>query len=63
MRKFEYKEKPRKPKCQNHPDQEATYRCDNCGKPYCKRCVKGQGYGRVFCAECEVLVADFLDLI
>ena len=63
MDKAKHKEKPEKPKCRNHSDQEATYRCDNCGKPYCKKCVREQGHDRVFCAECELLVADFLDLI
>jgi hypothetical protein len=45
------KEKLEKPKCLNHPEQEAIYRCDNCGKPYCERCVKEKGYDRVFCAD------------
>ncbi|NIM97429.1 MAG: hypothetical protein GTO24_04900 [candidate division Zixibacteria bacterium] len=57
------RETPEKPKCRNHPDEAGTYRCDNCGKLYCEKCVKGQGYGRFFCAECELLILDFLDLI
>jgi len=58
-----HRETPEKPKCRNHKEEEATYRCDNCGKPYCKRCVREQGFDRVFCSECELLVVDFLDLI
>ncbi|NIQ36980.1 MAG: hypothetical protein GTN81_00090 [Proteobacteria bacterium] len=50
-------------RCRSHPSRRATYRCDNCGRFYCKQCVKGQGFDRVFCAECELAVADFLDLI
>jgi hypothetical protein len=50
-------------KCPNHPHEEATYCCDNCGKPYCERCVNELGYDRVFCAETELFVADLIDLI
>jgi hypothetical protein len=50
-------------RCPNHPDEEATYRCDNCGKPYCERCVKENGYDRVFCPECALFIADLIDLV
>ncbi len=63
MAKAKHKEKPEKSTCRNHSDQEATQRCDNCKKPYCKRCVREQGSGKVFCAECELLVAGFFNLI
>ncbi len=63
MGKIDQGKTAQKPVCRNHPDKEATYRCDNCGKPYCKQCIKEQGYDRAFCSECELLVADFLGLI
>ncbi|NIO04348.1 MAG: hypothetical protein GTN74_06945 [Proteobacteria bacterium] len=63
MAKAQHKEKPENPACRNHSDQEATHRCDNCKKPYCKKCVREQGHDRVFCAECELRVAGFLNLI
>jgi hypothetical protein len=40
------------PKCKEHPEEEATYRCQSCWKEYCE-----------VCPECELLVADLVDLI
>jgi hypothetical protein len=49
--------------CPEHPENEATYQCESCGKQYCDLCVKENGYDTVVCTECELLVADLLDLI
>jgi hypothetical protein len=27
------------PKCKEHPEEEATYKCQSCWKDYCERCM------------------------
>jgi DNA-directed RNA polymerase subunit RPC12/RpoP len=51
------------PKCKEHPEEEATYRCQSCWKEYCERCVKEKDHDTMVCPECELLVADLVDLI
>ncbi|MGQ9653887.1 MAG: B-box zinc finger protein [Thermodesulfobacteriota bacterium] len=49
--------------CPEHPDQEATYQCESCGKPFCELCREELGYDILVCPECELLAADWLDII
>jgi hypothetical protein len=37
--------------CANHPDREATLRCNKCGKPICVKCAKRMATG-YRCPEC-----------
>jgi DNA-directed RNA polymerase subunit RPC12/RpoP len=49
--------------CEEHPEEEALYVCDSCGKEFCERCVEEMGYDTVICPECELLVADLNGVI
>lgn len=51
------------PECPEHPDQEAVYQCESCGKLFCELCRDELGYDILICPECELLVADELDII
>ena len=37
--------------CEYHPDREAIWMCDDCGKCICKDCVFASG-GKIYCPDC-----------